>query len=637
MTRAIVIGAGSRARGSDETPSGPEISFTRIAVSIVEETASGTEVNSASLIGGTGSGTWSITQLTAPTGRTGLLRLRTTTGTPVVIETARAVVAADIGSWSWRVSYLGDGLTTAATRTFTGTVVERTSSIITFGTPDPVDGLPVAASTVLTTVTTSTAGTGTWSLVTGSWSKVELSPTTGKTVNLRTNAALSRPDVGPREVSVRYTGDGLSPAPTASTTVSIRSADKTRFWKAGLSDNGTYGGSTSNLETYDKAFGEDPEVMTIFSSTPKGFTWAQIASALGSTTSNLYGVLGWCYDNDVMPVISLPVCQYNDLLSESGWTSLSDWTKVNGGVYDTSIQLVGQRVRSIMGTKPVVFRVGHEPTHFPWRISKAQYEKIDGPAETISAWRRVITRLRAGYGTGGALSIGYCHTGTSWLGGRSQTGKGLGFLLNSPHNMTPLEIFDVFYPGNDYVDIISVDFYDSPNPMPTATNFHLVADRFSEFYDFAVAKSKKHGVDEWGLKRKLSPSNSPGAPLYTYPDGSTGRVAVEGCGDNPEFIESIYNMFLEMNSTVLVYESYFRMFEPGFTRAEVDTGQHNRETAIHALSGRTGSTAAGKSPFKGKSDGLTTTDKGELIGWDHPDATGNAYNKYKALWYPPET
>jgi hypothetical protein len=97
-----------------------------------------------------------------------------------------------------------------------------------------------------------------------------------------------------------------------------------------------------------------------------------------------------------------------------------------------------------------------------------------------------------------------------------------------------------FYPGNDVVNIIGIDAYDSG--VPTSVSF---ADRWSYLYNqddgiravaaFAVANGKPLSIPEWGL----GPANEPG-------DGQGG--------DDPAYVRGIGSVVADDN---VAYQSYF--------------------------------------------------------------------------------
>jgi hypothetical protein len=605
------------------------IIFNPQAFTVPATTSLGISLATATLSHGAGNGTWSIVSFTGPAGQPSLFRLRTTTGPQIVIETSRTVTTADVSpAWSVTVSFLGDGLGSPVQRTLSGTVTLGPVSI-SFTDPDRIMSLPIGSNVVVTSAVVSAPGTGLWSTGAGHWSKLSLSATSGQTVQIRTNTALGTADIGIKNIVVGYQGDGAGPV-QASTTVEIRPSSGAPFWRWGMSDNGAFGGNPANLEVYKNAFGPQLKSLTTFSAFPSDSTWATIAGYMNNTNSNLYKVLAWCKDNQVVPVISLPVCQFNDLASNSNG-QYGNFAPVNNGVYDDAIVTFAQRVRNLMGNSLVVFRLGHEPTHFPWRISYALYLLPGGAESARLAWARVATKLRQGMGAGANVYTGYCHT-IAWSAEGGANRKGIGFLTKPPYNKSLMDAFLEFYPGDAFIDVLAWDFYDDPSPMPTSSNYDTWVPRRRLMYDFAVARNKLFGVDEWGLKRKITTG---GTNTFTFPSGRTiTNASITGCGDNADFIRHVHRMFSSFASDRMIYANYFRMFEVGYNREGILSGGGDLNTAVHLLSGRTGATPVGKSPFQGKNDGSYGTLNGELVGWDYSTATSFAYNTYKSLFHP---
>ncbi|WP_462185828.1 MULTISPECIES: glycoside hydrolase family 26 protein [unclassified Frankia] len=98
------------------------------------------------------------------------------------------------------------------------------------------------------------------------------------------------------------------------------------------------------------------------------------------------------------------------------------------------------------------------------------------------------------------------------------------------------------YPGDDYIDVVSIDSYDSYPASVSKTIWdrqcHLRSG-LCTVIAFARAHGKKFAVPEWGLVR------------------TTG-----GGGDNPYYIQKMYETFTA-NADALAYEAYFNNAEEG--------------------------------------------------------------------------
>ncbi|WP_307874785.1 glycoside hydrolase family 26 protein [Frankia nepalensis] len=104
------------------------------------------------------------------------------------------------------------------------------------------------------------------------------------------------------------------------------------------------------------------------------------------------------------------------------------------------------------------------------------------------------------------------------------------------------------YPGDEYVDIIGIDYYDMYPPKPTQETWNRTCVKPSGLCTVvkeARARGKKFSVPEWGV------------------------VSGEGGGgDNPFFIEKMYEIF-HANADILAYEVYYNNAEEGNVRSSL--------------------------------------------------------------------
>ncbi|ONH60915.1 hypothetical protein CcI49_10100 [Frankia sp. CcI49] len=119
------------------------------------------------------------------------------------------------------------------------------------------------------------------------------------------------------------------------------------------------------------------------------------------------------------------------------------------------------------------------------------------------------------------------------------------------------------YPGDDYVDIVSSDVYDSYPPSTTAELFDEqcnVPSGTCTVINFARAHGKKFAVPEWGL----------------------ARADRHGGGDNPLFIEKMHDLF-DQNRDILAYEAYFNTAESNNVRSSLLNPQLHPNSAQRYL------------------------------------------------------
>lgn len=103
--------------------------------------------------------------------------------------------------------------------------------------------------------------------------------------------------------------------------------------------------------------------------------------------------------------------------------------------------------------------------------------------------------------------------------------------------------FESMYPGDDVVDIIGLDVYDTKWMDDTSTPEARWADALTqpmgleEFKAFTASKGKPMSIPEWGLWERDHDDNG-------------------GVGDNPYFIDGVAD-FIELNAENIVYHGYF--------------------------------------------------------------------------------
>jgi hypothetical protein len=207
------------------------------------------------------------------------------------------------------------------------------------------------------------------------------------------------------------------------------------------------------------------------------------------------------------------------LLPDHGDGSLGD---VAAGKYDDVFKTIGQQLlKHNRGDSYVRIGLEANGTWFPWGAT------ADRADHYKAAWRHVQALLKA---TVPDLTFVFDITcGKPLEGGKNRT-----------------DSLNLLYPGDDVVDIVGCDHYDSytvraQNETGWAQAMHpKTAAGLGDLADFARAKGKKMAIPEWGL---TSAANS-------------------GGGDNPFFIYKMFEFFTQ-NKDILAFEAYFN--EPGDT------------------------------------------------------------------------
>ena len=190
------------------------------------------------------------------------------------------------------------------------------------------------------------------------------------------------------------------------------------------------------------------------------------------------------------------------------------WVPAASGRYDGYYDSLARQVAA-SGVTNVIFRIGWESNDrsSPW------YAGGD-PARFKATFRRIATILRSRNPT---CSIEWCNV---------KDGAQPGSILS-------------LYPGDAYVDIVGVNFFDG---YPAMTSHAVWASAYRRtlrggpcgigaWLDFARSRRKKFAVSEWGIWR--------------------GRP---GCGDNAVYIRKMHDFFHACGAD-LAYENYFNQIQ----------------------------------------------------------------------------
>ncbi|MBX6389009.1 MAG: glycosidase [Frankia sp.] len=118
------------------------------------------------------------------------------------------------------------------------------------------------------------------------------------------------------------------------------------------------------------------------------------------------------------------------------------------------------------------------------------------------------------------------------------------------------------YPGDEYVDVIGIDYYDMYPPAPTQKIWDRLCKAPSGLctvVDEARKRGKQFSVPEWGV---------------VSGDG--------GGGDNPFFIQKMYEVF-RANADILAYEAYYNNAEPNNVQSSLVNPVINPKSAERYL------------------------------------------------------
>jgi hypothetical protein len=158
-----------------------------------------------------------------------------------------------------------------------------------------------------------------------------------------------------------------------------------------------------------------------------------------------------------------------------------------------------------------VIRLGHEMDGYwyPW----ATNDRPALAASYILAYRRAHDVLKS-FCPAIRFSLGYCTGG-------------------------PTSDLALHYPGDDYVDIISSDFYDSEAKTEAGVVNEQAGRGIAQFGAFAQSHGKRYALDEWGLNGN---------------DGDTRSR------DNPAYVQGVFDELAALEARwpgIVSHDSYF--------------------------------------------------------------------------------
>jgi hypothetical protein len=211
------------------------------------------------------------------------------------------------------------------------------------------------------------------------------------------------------------------------------------------------------------------------------------------------------------------------MLPASGGVSLA--TGATGAYNGYFTTLAKNLVAAGMGNS--ILRLGWEfnQSKFPWYAAGQ-------PENFVNYWRQVVTAMRAVPGA---------HFEFAWNPSRGDNGpkdRALGNLAD-------------YYPGNDYVDIIAMDVYDTAwKHYPGASvEFHTILTQtwgLDWLAGFADAHGKPMAIPEMGL------GSGPSAPS-SGPIAGSGEVSG---GDDPTFIADMFQWIDQNNVAYIGFWDY---------------------------------------------------------------------------------
>jgi hypothetical protein len=220
----------------------------------------------------------------------------------------------------------------------------------------------------------------------------------------------------------------------------------------------------------------------------------------------------------IIPLLTVPLVTKADA---------GKFAYVASGAIDKEHQAVADKIKSVVGNGTIYLRLGHEAdSGFPWSYTNHDGDEPDpaDPADYKAAWAR-IARIY------------------------DQTLPGAKMVWNVLKN-TRLRVTD-YYPGDDVVDVISIDVYDNGSggycDAPDAKGWKRtclgsyeastgISKGVEGILALAKSRGKKIGIDEWGASNK--------------------KLSISDGANNGHFVAGMYDFFAA-NSADIEYEAYF--------------------------------------------------------------------------------
>jgi hypothetical protein len=189
-----------------------------------------------------------------------------------------------------------------------------------------------------------------------------------------------------------------------------------------------------------------------------------------------------------------------------------NFTAVTSGAHDREFRSFAEKIQSRGMASRVIVRLGWEGNGdwYPWAYAS-------NPAGYRAAFRRAVQVMRE---VAPALRFEWCVTARA-----SRRGGPAGWTEG--------------YPGDDVVDIISMDVYDEY--QPTWEGLRDGEAGLREFREFAMARGKPEAYPEWGC---------------------SVNAGAQGGGDNAEFVQQLADWFQGRPGGVL-YQAYWNVSTGG--------------------------------------------------------------------------
>ena len=298
-------------------------------------------------------------------------------------------------------------------------------------------------------------------------------------------------------------------------------------WKSGVSPGTPKGGpAVENATGFGEWRGRPVDVAVVFLgnlgwASGKGGSYEKMAEL---ETIAPKGAVEALLEAGITPVMTVPLMSSDDFMR---------FDYVAGGAIDEQHQKVADNIARASNGQRIYLRLGHEADEgYPW--SYTNKGQVADPAQYKAAWQRIAMIYR-------------------------KTVPGAKLVWNVLKN-TRQAVAD-YYPGDDVVDIISIDIYDNGpkfcadeevwrrNCLGKYDPKTGVANGIGGILAFAKSHGKKLAIDEWGATngKNCAKSDRDGGECPLSPDN----------GANNSFFTAAMFDFFQAHKDDIEYESYY--------------------------------------------------------------------------------
>ena len=249
--------------------------------------------------------------------------------------------------------------------------------------------------------------------------------------------------------------------------------------------------------------------------------WADTSNEVQSSAEDCMGAAkseGWSYDAEIAVGLIAP----GETLSGAA-----------GGDYESRWRSMAQSIAANWGDHRTVYiRPGHEMngSWFDWSITS---NSVGDFKEAFKRYHGIIQQELVQKGYNAKVTIGY-------NGGSANSGVSI----------------DDAWPGDQYVDVIGIDYYDAYWPGNPSPSCHTTQQQWDEFVN-NTNRAGETGLNEW-----IKFAKEKGKPIAFPEWGLTDQATNDAPCDNPLWIQNMHDFFAANAGSgpgQVLYEMYFNI------------------------------------------------------------------------------